>query len=48
MADIISNNFLEVLALIREARDRALRNVNKELINLYWQVGKYISEKVNS
>jgi predicted nuclease of restriction endonuclease-like (RecB) superfamily len=48
MTDITNNNFTEVLALIRDARNRALRNVNKELINLYWQVGKYISDKVNS
>jgi len=48
MSDININNFSEVLTLIREARDRALRNVNKELINLYWQVGKYISGKVNT
>jgi predicted nuclease of restriction endonuclease-like (RecB) superfamily len=48
MEDKISNTFTEVLALICDARNRALSNVNKELIHLYWQVGKYISEKVNS
>ncbi|MFN7094424.1 MAG: DUF1016 N-terminal domain-containing protein [Burkholderiales bacterium] len=29
--------------LISQARERALRSVNKELINLYWQIGHYIS-----
>ena len=48
MSDLISDNFTEVLSIIREARNRVLSNINKELINLYWQVGKYISDKVNS
>jgi len=37
-----------ILPKIREARDRALNDVNKEQINLYWQIGKYISGKVNT
>ncbi len=48
MTDLLNNNFTEILALIREARNRALSNINKELINLYWQVGQYISKKVAS
>ena len=47
MIDKISNNFKEVVAIIRDARNRVLSNANTELINLYWQVGKYISDKVN-
>ncbi|NOX64781.1 MAG: DUF1016 domain-containing protein [Chlorobi bacterium] len=35
-------------SLIAKARNNALKTVNKELINLYWEIGKYISEKVNS
>jgi len=37
--------FLEVVELIKNARYQALKNVNRELINLYWQIGAYISEK---
>ena len=38
--------FEEVYNLIKKARNSALINVNSELINLYWNVGKYISQKV--
>lgn len=38
--------FDEVLALIRSARQRAVQAVNTELIELYWQVGAYISRKL--
>ncbi len=41
-------DFKKIIALIAEARINALKTVNKELINLYWKVGKYIGEKVNS
>lgn len=38
--------FDEVLALIHSARQRALQTVNTQLIELYWQVGAYISRKL--
>ncbi|MFC2146083.1 DUF1016 N-terminal domain-containing protein [Acidobacteriota bacterium] len=38
--------FEEVYNLIKKARNSALINVNSELIKLYWNVGKYISQKV--
>ena len=38
--------FGEVLALIRGARQRAVQAVNTQLIELYWQVGAYISRKL--
>ena len=41
-------DFKKISTLIAKARINALKTVNKELINLYWEVGKYISEKVNS
>lgn len=47
-SEITDNIFTEIISLIRDARNRALQTVNKELINLYWQVGKYISAKVKS
>jgi predicted nuclease of restriction endonuclease-like (RecB) superfamily len=40
--------FAEVVGLIREARTRAYQAVNTELVGLYWQVGKYISEKLET
>ncbi len=40
--------FREVLGLIERARQRAFQAVNTELIDLYWQVGEYISRKLES
>jgi predicted nuclease of restriction endonuclease-like (RecB) superfamily len=42
----IETQFNEVLIAINEAKSRAYNNINKELISLYWDIGKYISEKV--
>ena len=43
----IEKQFTEIRALILKARARALRSVNSELIDLYWKIGKYISQKIN-
>jgi predicted nuclease of restriction endonuclease-like (RecB) superfamily len=40
--------FDEVLALIEAARRRAYRAINTELVELYWELGKYISKKIAS
>lgn len=39
--------FTEVVGIIREARQKAFHAVNTTLIDLYWQVGEYLSLKVN-
>jgi predicted nuclease of restriction endonuclease-like (RecB) superfamily len=41
-------SFREVVGLIEHAREHALRTVNTVLIDLYWQVGEYISRKLES
>lgn len=41
-------SFDEIIALIRQARRRALQAVNTELIDLYWRVGEYISRKLET
>lgn len=38
--------FDEVLAMIHGSRQQALQAVNTQLIELYWQVGAYISRKL--
>ena len=38
--------FSEVVGLIQQARQRAFRAVNTELVGLYWQIGGYISAKL--
>ncbi len=41
-----SEDFGEILSIIERARENAFRAVNRELISMYWDIGKYISEKV--
>lgn len=38
--------FVEIIQLIKNSRTNAIRHVNTALINLNWNIGKYISEKV--
>jgi predicted nuclease of restriction endonuclease-like (RecB) superfamily len=40
--------FDEILILIQSARQRAFQAVNVELIDLYWQVGQTISQKIEA
>jgi len=42
------NDFDEIVSLIKEARRRAYQAVNTELVGLYWQVGRYISRKLQN
>lgn len=44
----IPNQFDDAIAIIDNARSRAMRAVNAELINMYWEIGAYVSERVNS
>ncbi len=41
-------SFVEVVQLIESARRRASWSANAELIHLYWQVGEYISRKIEA
>jgi hypothetical protein len=41
-------DFTPILELIRQVRSRTLRSINYELIDLYWQIGKYLSQKIAS
>lgn len=38
--------FFEILQIIRTAHSNAVRSVNTELINAYWNVGAYISREI--
>lgn len=38
------NNYNQIITIIENAKSRALKAVNKELITLYWEVGKYLSD----
>ncbi len=39
-------SFTAVIEMIQAARQRAVRAVNTSLIDLYWQIGEYISRKM--
>ena len=41
-------DFDEVLRLIDTARGRAVAAVNKELIDLHWNIGEHISRKITA
>ncbi|MCL1865493.1 MAG: PDDEXK nuclease domain-containing protein [Spirochaetes bacterium] len=43
-----SSSFNSILTLIKTAKDRILKTVNTEIIDLYWQIGKEVSEKANN
>ncbi|MBL0049002.1 MAG: DUF1016 family protein [Bacteroidetes bacterium] len=43
-----TKQFSEVVKLAQSARTNAFKSINAELVNLYWQIGEYISRKVDS
>lgn len=45
-ANKADDGFAEVMGLIQAARHRAFQAVNTTLIDLYWQIGEYISRKI--
>lgn len=47
MTDIVNyhDDFDNIIAIIEKSRTRALRAVNREMIEMYWQIGQYLSEK---
>lgn len=42
----MDNRFTDIIQLIKQSRTNAIRAVNAELINLYWNIGEYISRKI--
>jgi len=43
--EIISKDFSEVLSLVKSYKQKAYKEVNRVLIELYWNIGEYISTK---
>jgi len=41
-------DFILITSQIKQAHNRALQQINSELLNLYWNVGKFISEKIKN
>lgn len=42
----MDNRFNDILLLIKQSRFNAMKAVNHELINLYWNIGEYICKKL--
>jgi hypothetical protein len=42
----MEKHFKDIIQLIKQSRENAIRSVNAELINLYWNIGAYITNKI--
>lgn len=42
----LEQSFVEIGGMIQAAKQRAMQAVNTQLVELYWQVGSYISQKI--
>ncbi|TDG35827.1 DUF1016 domain-containing protein [Pedobacter changchengzhani] len=40
--------FTEIVSLIKKSRSSAIKAVNKELIDLYWNIGEYINKRISN
>jgi len=48
MSESLDSSFAEVVGIIQQTRKRTYQAANTLLIELYWQVGEYISLKIES
>jgi len=46
MQKLINAQFNQVLSQIQQAKHKAYQQINTTLVELYWSIGKYISEQV--
>ena len=42
----MDERFTDIIQLIKLSRTKAIKAVNNELINLYWNIGEYLSNKL--
>lgn len=42
----MDKRFTDIIQLIKQSRTNAIKAVNAELINLYWNIGEHISKKI--
>lgn len=43
----MEKEFSKIIYLIKQSRSNAIRAINAELIDLYWNIGEYISRKID-
>ena len=48
MNKLLNTQFGEVLTQIKNARQKAYQQINSNLIELYWNIGKYVSKQVET
>jgi len=41
-----ADEFGKIISIIEQARNRAFNAVNRELISMYWEIGKFVSDRV--
>ena len=44
----MKTNYKEIINIIKKSRYQALKSVNTELINLYWEIGAYVSSETDT
>ncbi|MDR2221506.1 MAG: PDDEXK nuclease domain-containing protein [Flavobacteriaceae bacterium] len=44
----MEQNFITIIQIIKDAQNNSVKAVNIELINLYWNIGYYISHKLST
>ncbi len=42
----MDKRFVDIIQLIKQSRTNAIKAVNAELINLYWNIGEYICKRL--
>lgn len=44
----MDKGFLDIVKMIKKSKFNALKSANTELINLYWDIGKFLSIKIKN
>lgn len=42
----MDKRFTDIIQIIKQSRSNAIKAVNAELITLYWNIGEFISKKI--
>ncbi|WP_238160914.1 PDDEXK nuclease domain-containing protein [Flavobacterium cupreum] len=45
---MIQEQFTDIIQLIKQSRSKAITTVNTEMINLYWNIGQYIHNRIET
>lgn len=45
---MIQEQFTDIIQLIKQSRSNAISSVNTEMINLYWNIGQYIHNRIET